>query len=390
MRRLALRACTASTAWMRPASCRYHSDGPLVVGGNAAGVVRDGEAVKMTLSDFVGGFDDGRRCRASAGSVLSFLDRCGGCTAVSFIVGYKAGERTFLSAMSGLTVSTIAFNAFMFRRPVYTGDLLVVEGRVVHVGSSSLGVHLDVARQGYDCTTPLNVGECYLTMVCVSLERLGKPVKGILPALQLTSPVDKERNQTYCMLRDIQKASVVRSLNGGDELTELIEEDVNNNKAIKVPISDTTTHGNRTYTVGDLNNNSSIFGGRILCLMEEHARHCGRVFTGCPHVHTIGMHDMIFDRPLYPSDFTTLEAKVVYVRNTTMEVDVDMRVERDGEFVTSNRASFVLICMDEAGNKILIPKGLDLLKSSPNDTELYAKARRRYMYSLDAKKKKRL
>ncbi|KAH9598741.1 Thioesterase domain [Trypanosoma melophagium] len=360
----------------------------LVVGHNRT-CIRDCESFKVTTSDFAGSFDSIALRRASAGGILSFLDTCGGRTAMSFLVGYINQERDVLKTTVGATIATVSFNAFMFRRPVYMGDLVVVHGSVVSAGKSSLGIHLNVERQGYDCPTPSYVGECYLTMVCVSPMKLDSVVKDVVPGLRLTSEIDKERHETYTAIRDLQnKTRKTAKERMVDLQAEIIEDDVNRDKPIKVPISETTTYGNRAYSPADVNINNAIFGGSILRWMEEHACHCGRVFTGNPHVYTIGMHDMLFDCPIYYSDTTSLTARVVYVRHTTMEVDVDIFVERDGSFVTSNRASFVLISMEEKGNKVTVPKGIDLEKSSAEHLEDYVKARRRYYASLKMKQKK--
>ncbi|ORC90233.1 ATP-binding protein Cassette (ABC) superfamily [Trypanosoma theileri] len=364
------------------------TDDALIVGHNQK-CIRDCEVFKVTTSDFAGSFDDIVLRRASAGGILSFLDTCGGRTAISFLVGYNNQDRDIIKKSVGVTIATVSFNAFMFRRPVYMGDLVVVQGSVIYAGKSSLGIHLNVERQGYDARTPSYVGECYLTMVCVSPMKLDTVVKDVVPALRLTSKIDKERYQLYTAIRDIQKKTKEATREKiVDGRQEIIEDDVNRDKPIKVPISETTTYGNRAYSPADVNFNNAIFGGAILRWMEEHACHCGRVFTGNPHVYTIGMHNMLFDRPIFYSDSTSLEARVVYVRHTTMEVDVDIVVERDGSFVTSNRASFVLISMDEKGNKVPIPKGIDLKNSSAEHLKDYLKARIRYYTSLEVKQQK--
>ncbi|RNF03833.1 ATP-binding protein Cassette (ABC) superfamily [Trypanosoma rangeli] len=380
-----LTVAAAIPAWQTWAvSLRRRTNGPIIVGNQALGV-RDCEASKMTICDFIGSFDPNSRSRAAAGEVLSFLDHCGAHVAFSYVTGSKTWDQATTLKELGITLATVSFNAFMFRRPVYRGDILIVNGTVIYAGDTSIGVHLDVGRQSYDSSTPTNVGESVMTMVCVSLSDVGSVMKGHVPALRISSPVDKNRYESFCTMRSITKALQRENEETNIEMT-CIEDEINCGKPVKVAIDDTKTYCNHFYRPTDVNLNNTVFGGNILYWMEENARHCGRLFVGSPHVCTIGMHDMVFGNPLYTTDCPTVVTKVVYVRNTTMEVDVEMTVERNGMFVASNRASFVLLNMDANGKGVPIPKGIDLEKSTLEDRKAYARARRRYNYSLEARK----
>ncbi|RNF11811.1 ATP-binding protein Cassette (ABC) superfamily [Trypanosoma conorhini] len=383
LRRLTLPAAiSAAHSWS--VGLRRQTNGPIVLGNQAVGI-RDCEASKRTICDFLGSFDPSARSRAAAGEVLSVLDRCGAHIAFSYATGSNTWDEPTMLKKMGMTLATVSFNAFMFRRPVYRGDLLIVNGTVIYTGDTSIGVHLDVGRQNYDSPAPTNVGECVMTMVCVSLNDIGTAMKGQVPALRISSPVDMRRYESYCTMRNITK---VLQKGKGDLNAETVcvEDEINRAKPVKVAIGETKTYCNHFYTPTDVNLNNTIFGGNILYWMEENARHCGRLFVGSPHVHTVGMHDMVFGNPLYATDLTTVVTKVVYVRNTTMEVDVEMTAERGGQLAASNHASFVLISMDANGNGVPIPKGIDLERSTPEDRQAYFRARRRYNYSVEARK----
>jgi acyl-CoA thioesterase 11/acyl-coenzyme A thioesterase 9 len=132
---------------------------------------------------------------------------------------------------------------------------------------------------------------------------------------------------------------------------------------------------------GTLNLNNTVFGGEIIRWMEENAVHCGRVFTGNKRVYSIAMHTVLFNEPVYKSDWMQLKAHVVYVRNTTLEVDVELTAERGGKIVTTNRASFVLASLDEVGAPRGIPCGLQLEGVDERWRIKFACAKERYAAS---------
>jgi acyl-CoA hydrolase len=141
---------------------------------------------------------------------------------------------------------------------------------------------------------------------------------------------------------------------------------------------------NRIFFNSCTNNNNTIFGGELMSWMEQHAVHCGRMFTGNRNVYTIGMHSVAFPEPVFSTDWVTLEATVIYVRNTTMEVDVVLRAERQvGGAIMTNRASFVLINNDDIGQKSGIPLGLELNGATQDELQQFAEARQRYQRSVE-------
>jgi acyl-CoA thioesterase YciA len=69
-------------------------------------------------------------------------------------------------------VATIAVNSFVFKKPVFVGDLVSFYGRVVKVGRTSITVDVEVFAQrrplGDEC---VKVTEATLTYVAVDEER---------------------------------------------------------------------------------------------------------------------------------------------------------------------------------------------------------------------------
>lgn len=111
----------------------------------------------------------------------------------------------------------------------------------------------------------------------------------------------------------------------------------------------------------DINPIQSLFGGRLLCWMDEIAgitaiRHAGR------HVTTAAIDNLQFKKRVLLGDIIVIIAKVTYVGNTSMEVRVDVFREDPGtgERHSVNRAYFTEVCIDEDGKPIKVPFGLEL------------------------------
>ena len=78
-------------------------------------------------------------------------------------------------------VVTIAVNSFVFREPVFVGDLVSFYARVLKVGRSSITVDVEVfaqrGRQGQD--DAVKVTEAQLTYVAVDDKRQPRPVPAL-------------------------------------------------------------------------------------------------------------------------------------------------------------------------------------------------------------------
>lgn len=71
-------------------------------------------------------------------------------------------------------VSTVAVTNFLFKKPVFTGDLVSFYAKVVKVGNTSITVEVEVfARRGRISDEVIKVTEA--TLVYVSIDEDGKP-----------------------------------------------------------------------------------------------------------------------------------------------------------------------------------------------------------------------
>ena len=76
-------------------------------------------------------------------------------------------------------VVTIAVNSFVFREPVFVGDLVSFYARVLKVGRTSITVDVEVFAQRRDERgQAVKVTEAQLTYVAVDAQRNPRPVPG--------------------------------------------------------------------------------------------------------------------------------------------------------------------------------------------------------------------
>ncbi|MGE0355532.1 MAG: acyl-CoA thioesterase [Burkholderiales bacterium] len=77
-------------------------------------------------------------------------------------------------------IVTVAVNSFLFKEPVFVGDLVSFYARVVKVGRTSVTVDVEVfAHRGrIGRTDAVKVTEAQLTYVAIDAERRPRPVPG--------------------------------------------------------------------------------------------------------------------------------------------------------------------------------------------------------------------
>jgi len=77
-------------------------------------------------------------------------------------------------------IVTVAVNSFLFKEPVFVGDLVSFYARVVKVGRTSITVDVEVfAQRGRDGRTDaVKVTEAQLTYVAIDAERHPRPLPG--------------------------------------------------------------------------------------------------------------------------------------------------------------------------------------------------------------------
>lgn len=343
--------------------------GSLRIGDPANGEI---PPVHVSWNDIVGSDGAAPGTRMGAGRVLSMLDACAArASQIAADHAAAATKQRFLCCTVGVTNT-------LFSSPVLHGDTVRLDGRVVHCGSSSIAVYIRMFRGSYSSRKEIAAGESFFTMVTITPDL---KAAHIVPSINLTDPLDIEMHHRYLQIRKITKEYTTRmNERQNNKLThEEVNCPINIEKPMHIHMSDTKIEAHRIFFSSYLNNNNTVFGGELMKWMESHAVHCGRSFTKNHHVYCIGMHSVAFPEPVFATDWVKLEAKVIYVRNTTMEVDVTLRAERATGGVVTNRASFVLNNSNDIGVSTDIPVGIVLDKdTSQEDLKDFMDAKARY------------
>ncbi|MCB0479937.1 MAG: acyl-CoA thioesterase [Flavobacteriales bacterium] len=107
----------------------------------------------------------------------------------------------------------------------------------------------------------------------------------------------------------------------------------------------------------DTNVLGNLMGGQLLNWMDVTGgiaahRHCGRVVV------TASVNNVSFNHPIALGDIVTIEAKVSRAFTSSMEVFMDVLVERrsTGEKRKCNEAIYTFVAVDQNGSSIEVPE----------------------------------
>ena len=112
--------------------------------------------------------------RLFGGQLLKWIDELAGIVAIRHC---------------GSTVTTAAIDNLQFQAPAYTGDMIVLLGRVTYVGRTSMEIRVDTYREALDGTREL-INVAYMDMVSINCK--GQPEE--VPDLLLET---EEQRQEY-------------------------------------------------------------------------------------------------------------------------------------------------------------------------------------------------
>ena len=158
---------------------------------------------------------------------------------------------------------------------------------------------------------------------------------------------------------------------------------MNNRTLTPKRVSDSATEQIRIVIYPDINGIGRLFGGKLLSWIDEVAAATARRHCGC-NATTAAIDNLSFKSGAYLNDILVLVGKVTYVGNTSMEVRVDTYIEdNDGTRRSINRAYFVMVAMDDAGNPTPVPP---LLLENDGERMEWANAEKRRELRLLRKK----
>jgi acyl-CoA hydrolase len=106
-----------------------------------------------------------------------------------------------------------------------------------------------------------------------------------------------------------------------------------------------------------LNPNGVLFGGYLMCWIDEIAFMSARRYAGSPSCVTVNIDNISFMEPIQLGEEVQLTACVNYVGNTSMEIGV--KVEKEGSSHTdlkhTNSAYLTFVCLDKNFRPTQVP-----------------------------------
>lgn len=122
----------------------------------------------------------------------------------------------------------------------------------------------------------------------------------------------------------------------------------------------------------DANSYGTVFGGKILAMVDKAASVCAMRHSGKLCV-TVAMDRVEFLVPIRLGEFLVASARVHYVGKTSMEIGVDVYAENleKGERRHTNSCLVVMVAVDRNGKPSGVP---GLILETPDDKKRHAAA----------------
>lgn len=123
--------------------------------------------------------------RLFGGQLLKWIDELAGIVAIRHCGG---------------TVTTAAIDNLQFQAPAYTGDMIVLQGRVTYVGRTSMEIRVDTYREAMDGTREL-INVAYIDMVSINCK--GQPEE--VPDLLLETEAQRQEYEAAKKRKQLRK-----------------------------------------------------------------------------------------------------------------------------------------------------------------------------------------
>jgi acyl-CoA hydrolase len=107
-----------------------------------------------------------------------------------------------------------------------------------------------------------------------------------------------------------------------------------------------------------LNPNGILFGGYLMCWMDEIAFMCARRFTGKPSCVTVNIDNITFKTPIKLGEHIHLSAQVNHVGTSSMEIEVKVERENPKTLVRThtNNAHLTFVCLNKKHRPVEVPR----------------------------------
>ena len=123
--------------------------------------------------------------RLFGGQLLKWIDELAGIVAIRHC---------------GATVTTAAIDNLQFQAPAYTGDMIVLQGRVTSVGHSSMEIRVDTYREALDGKREM-INRAYIDMVCIDCK--GHPME--VPDLLIETAAQRQEWESAQKRKQMRK-----------------------------------------------------------------------------------------------------------------------------------------------------------------------------------------
>jgi len=123
--------------------------------------------------------------RLFGGQLLKWIDELAGIVAIRHC---------------GATVTTAAIDNLQFQAPAYTGDMIVLQGRVTSVGHSSMEIRVDTYREALDGKREM-INRAYIDMVCIDCK--GHPME--VPDLLIETDAQRQEWESAQKRKQMRK-----------------------------------------------------------------------------------------------------------------------------------------------------------------------------------------
>ena len=131
------------------------------------------------------------------GTILKLIDEA------AFVAATKHARKNVVVA---------SMDYIEFKHPVNVGDVLTLTASVLHVGSTSMDIEVEIQAEKIKEGKKVNVGFAYLTMV--ALDEKGKPTK--VPHLILETEVQRNKSKEIRLRRERRLMHLRQKLNVGE------------------------------------------------------------------------------------------------------------------------------------------------------------------------------
>ena len=225
----------------------------------------------------------------AGGRVLEWIDKAAYACAVGWSGGYCV---------------TAYVGNISFSRPINSGELVEVQARLVHTGSSSMHIEVLVSAADPHLGNYLPTTSC--TVIFVAVGDAGRPV----PVAQWTPTTDDDRRRDAAA---VEKMAVRRDIESAMREQTYTDESRAPQVSLRFLAAPT-----------DVNWGGKTHGGTVMRWIDEAAYVCAAGWSGRRAI-AVYSGGIRFYRPILIGHLVEVDARLLYTRRSSMHVSVHVR-----------------------------------------------------------------